>query len=262
MHSLLTWNILHGGGNRRTPRILLSLLELQADVMVITEYRTTLGGQVRGILADHGWEHQACTEPGPRRNGILIASRTPLRAKEAAVPACFAGKWLEAHVPALGLSVLGVHVPEVRHGDRKVQAWTYLEAFARSRRGDSLAIIGDLNTGRSVQDEEAPVLTCSQFMGRLWTLGYRDPWREFHPQGREFSWYSHEGTGVRIDHALLSPALWPRARGARYCHDVRERAESDHSALIVEVAPRAEEGAGADAAADEGGCEPREMSLF
>lgn len=236
MLTLLTWNILHGGGSRRTPHIVLSLLEFAPDVMVITEYRSAMGGQVRGVLADHGWEHQVVSDAGPKRNGILVASRTALRASEAPTPPAVLGpKWLEVEAPEIGLGLAAAHIPEVREGTRKVASWEFAMERCRANAGRPFVLVGDLNTGRTGQDEQTPMLTCSAFMGRLWTMGYRDAWRELHPAGREYSWYSHLGHGFRIDHALLSPPLSPALREAFYSHEVRETRQSDHSALVVRL---------------------------
>jgi hypothetical protein len=60
---ILAWNILHGGSGRRLPEIVLALLGHRPDVVVLSEFRARLGGQIRGILADHGLSHQAATPP-------------------------------------------------------------------------------------------------------------------------------------------------------------------------------------------------------
>ncbi|MCC6284929.1 MAG: endonuclease/exonuclease/phosphatase family protein [Phycisphaerales bacterium] len=267
MLTLLTWNILHGGGSRRTPQIVLSLLEFAPDVMVITEYRAAMGGQVRGVLADHGWEHQVVTDAGAKRNGILVAGRTPLRRSEApAPPSALGPKWLEVEAPVLGLGLAAAHIPEVREGTRKVASWEFAMERCRANVGRPFVLIGDLNTGRTGQDEETPMLTCSAFMGRLWTMGFRDAWRELHPEGREYSWYSHLGHGFRIDHVLLSPALAPALREAFYGHGVRESRQSDHSALVVrlETGPGARADGGETEAAERGESAPDDVenSLF
>src|SRR5438045_4049374 len=78
MPKLLTWNLRHGGGSRRTPAIALSLLEHRADIVVLTEFRRTTGGQIAGVLFDHGLRFQHSTDPAQGTNGLLIASRTPM----------------------------------------------------------------------------------------------------------------------------------------------------------------------------------------
>ena len=60
--------------------------------------------------------------------------------------------------------------------------------------------------------------------------------RHLHPHDREFTWYSHAGSGFRIDHAYLSPALLARLAAARYSHAERELRVSDHSVLVVDLA--------------------------
>lgn len=237
MATIFTWNILHGGG-RRIPEILLRLLEHAPDVIVLTEYRVARGGAIRGVLADHGWTHQFCTDPPENRNGLLIACRQPLTPQpEPPPPKELTGKWAMVEIPGLGFSLAAAHIPEVREGTTKTRAWTFVEGVARAKVGEAFAIVGDLNTGRSLQDEEAPMLTCSAFMGRLWTIGYRDAWRELHPDAREYSWYSHLGHGFRLDHVLLSPALASRLETAKYGHAERKDGLSDHASLTVRLTP-------------------------
>ena len=40
----------------------------------------------------------------------------------------------------------------------------------------------------------------------------------------------------RLDHALVSPVLFPQLRDVRYSHAERETGVSDHSSLILELA--------------------------
>ncbi|MBZ0171544.1 MAG: hypothetical protein K8E66_04120, partial [Phycisphaerales bacterium] len=66
---LLTWNILHGGGPERLCWIALALLDWAPDVIALTEFRARRGGSLRGVLADHGWPHQALSEAAASENG-------------------------------------------------------------------------------------------------------------------------------------------------------------------------------------------------
>lgn len=271
------WNILHGGGSRRMPEIALALLGWGAESIVLCEYRTTLGGQLRGVLADHGWEHQVCTDPLEGSNGLLVASRFGIERLARvgdATPQRLVGVRMAGNGPVL----MGVHVPPLEAGDGEGQAvWGALLSAAREFSTDRTLIVGDLNAGRRWRDEagvagvrrlsrEASALrrVGSEGMGRLWLMGYRDAWRDGNGgvkiagsaersgssepgattggsagEVREFSWFSHEGRGVRIDHALASGGLWPRVLGARYEHAVRESGVSDHAALVVEISETA-----------------------
>ncbi len=271
---IVFWNILHGGGSRRTPEIALSLLEWSADVIVLCEFRTTLGGQLRGVLADHGWEHQVCTDPPEGCNGVMVASRGAIeRVADVGVGVGVGQRLIGVRLVHGDVTLLAAHVPPLEAQDGEAQAvWKALLEAARRHAVGATLVIGDLNAGRRWQDEggvsggkrlfkDASALqrVGTEAMGRLWLVGYRDAWRHANaggtqaelqevPEGgevaagagkscaeREFSWFSHEGRGVRIDHVLASAGLIGRVRGARYEHGVRESGVSDHAAIVVEI---------------------------
>lgn len=239
MTTVLTWNILHGGGARRIPRIALDLLAHSPDIVLLSEFRTSMGGQLQGVLADHGLAHQLTTEPPPRTNGLLLACRWPLTPiKPTSPPPSLRARWLcaRADLGAEQLHLLGAHIPETRTGSRKVDAWQFVLDAARAHLDAPTILFGDLNTGRARQDDSGIPSTCSAMMGRLWSMGYRDAWREVRgPEAREFSWFNHDGSGLRIDHALVAPALAGRVVSARYDHAPRASRTSDHAPLILQI---------------------------
>ena len=283
MWRILFWNILHGGGTRRIPEIALALLEQAPDLIVLCEYRTTMGGQLRGVLADHGYEHQACTDPPEGRNGLLIVSKAPIaRLPDLTSPT--PQRLIAASVYPPGqppFTLIGAHVPPLEAQDGEAQAvWQALLMAARNLSEVPTLLIGDLNAGRRWQDEAGVIgsrrlskedsalqRVGTEAMGRLWLMGYKDLWRDqgaaadatapaiirateqtpplpadspqIHPISREFSWFSHEGRGVRIDHALASTSLAPRVLGARYDHRVRAQGLSDHAAMVVDISSSA-----------------------
>jgi len=234
---LLTWNILHGGG-QRIPEIVLALLEHDADAIALSEYRPSRGGSIRGVLAHHGYTHQLCTDPPARTNGLLVASRLPLDPiPHPEPPHGMTHRFLAGRLgpPVSPTNLLFVHIPEVRRSSKKPAAWRYLLDRARELRDAPAVVLGDLNTGRHRLDEEGRTFTCTALLGQLETMGYADAWRLLHPEIKEFTWFSHEGGGFRIDHAHISRPLIPRLRAARYSHAEREGKLSDHSTLIVDL---------------------------
>ncbi|MCC6677304.1 MAG: endonuclease/exonuclease/phosphatase family protein [Phycisphaerales bacterium] len=232
---LLAWNILHGGGARRMPQIALSLLEHDADIVVLTEYRRTVGGQIRAVLDDHGWRHQVSTEPAQGVNGILIASRWPLefRPFEAAEAS---GRLLQAVLPQADTTIIAAHVPDRSAPRARTGCWRALLNLARACRAGDAIVLGDFNTGRHQLDESGATFNCTALLGELSAMGYADAWRLMNPDGREFSWRSSIGNGFRIDAAFVSPSLRPRVRAASYSHAERENRVSDHSALLLSLA--------------------------
>lgn len=253
---ILTWNLRHGGGSRRMPEITLSLLEHRADVVVLTEWRKHTGGQIRGVLADHGLRHQHDTDPGRNSNGVLVASRHSIRIAGGdegfmglggGGPAGLAShrkaqkrRMVEAWVPDLQLTVIGVHVPPdgmngTPGAGRESVFRAAVEAARRNRDGGCI-LIGDLNAGRHYLDEEGATFSCTRLLGELASMGYEDAWRRANSSLREYSWFSHEGKGVRIDHALVSRALSPRVKACWYSHNEREQGLSDHSMMVLELA--------------------------
>ncbi len=241
---LLTWNLLHGGSARRMPEITLRLLDHAPDIAVLTEFRASIGGQVAGVLADHGLTHQRRSPAAPDRNGILIASRFELAAPAAAVggPCPLPAKWAEADVPRLGLTLAGVHVPDDSRPTERAAYWQFLVEYARVHGTGSCIVMGDFNSGRHRVDEAGATFGSTALLGTFCTLGFRDTYRESHPQGRETSWVSHEGAGFRVDHAFVSKSLLPRVVGVRYSQSERLERVSDHSILLLEMEVFARDG--------------------
>ncbi len=247
---ILTWNLRHGGGSKRMPEITLVLLEQAADVVVLTEWRKGTGGQISGVLADHGLRHQFSTEPPKGCNGVLVASRHPVvvteeeeegtglfqtgtRAGLATHRKARKRRLVEAEIPELGVTVIGVHVPPDGPGTGREAVFQATVAAAKRRRDQGCVLIGDLNAGRHYLDETGATFTCTRLMGELATMGYADAWRVIHGEKREFSWYSHEGEGFRIDHALVSAALANRVNACWYSHNERKINLSDHSLMML-----------------------------
>ena len=239
---ILTWNLCHGGGARRMPAITLALLEHRADVMVLTEFRSTIGGQIAGILADHGLVHQQTTELPRGCNGILVASRSPLDVAPAVPvaagpgrPASTGRRLTRVHFPEAGFSLVGLHVPPDGRGSGREAVFQDAVGIAEESRDRECILIGDFNAGRHRLDEAGTTFTCTRLLGRLAAFGYVDAWRSLHPDGREYTWFSHEGQGFRIDHAFISRPLSACLTACRYSHLERESGLSDHSVLTVDL---------------------------
>lgn len=218
------------------PWIALRLLEHDADVVIITEFRRTTGGQIAGVLADHGLVHQVCSEPPLGKNGLLVAARTPLMPAEP-----INHRWAELALPEAGLRLAAVHAPhdspgQIAASTARTGFFKLLVETARRHATEPFLLLGDFNAGRHFADEQGATFTCTYSLGVLASLGYIDAWRRFHPDGRQYSWFSPQGCGFRIDHAFASAPLAQRLRFCGYSHVERESNLSDHSAMLVSIA--------------------------
>lgn len=232
---LLAWNILHGGG-LRTPEITLALLAHTPDIAVLAEFRPTRGSMIRAVLADHALSHQHVTPSPPGRNGILIASRTPLALRaHPRDPRTAPGRFLACHAPEFDLTLAGVHAPDDTTPAAKQRYWHFLIDFARAHADHRCIVLGDFNAGRRGIDGPPHAFAAQSLLGAFCSLGFTDAWRARNPGRREFSWYSAAGTGFRLDGAYVSTPLLPHVQAIAYSALEREEGLSDHAALLVDL---------------------------
>lgn len=230
---VLAWNIRHGGRSG-IPAILERIASHTPDIAVLCEYRCNdAGARLRSGLSEIGLSEFRFVPAPPKSNGVLIASRL------AAGPARSLAPDLEkphalVETETAGLSVVGVYMP---NGTAKTPYWEAVTAHASRRAGRPTLFVGDFNTGRHYQDERGATLISAPFMAVMEEKGFADVWRRRNPETREFTWTSPYGNGFRLDHAFASPCLEERIVDIRYSHAERLDRVSDHSAMIVEIAP-------------------------
>lgn len=249
---LLSWNILHGGSSRRLPHIALELVSHVPDVVVISEFRPRLGGQILAVLEERGLGHVATAAPdaAPGRNRTLIASRWPLLPVEGVgpevMPACLARRVLVRRVETAlgGLLLTAAHLPDDWTPSDALHGWAWLVRHAVMFRAESHMIVGDLNGSRDRGQPGGPPRHVAHAMGRLETAGYADAFGLGMDasggggtviSGPETTWKSHWGHELRLDHAWASASIVGSIVGARYAHQARVDGVSDHSAVLVEL---------------------------
>jgi exodeoxyribonuclease III len=93
--NLLEWNIRHGG-SKRIPGIIESLAHHNADLVILTEFRNDYQTELEQGLKKIGLPHIITTNPLPKVNGILAASREPLTVLPSPhAPKGLEHRWLE-----------------------------------------------------------------------------------------------------------------------------------------------------------------------
>jgi exonuclease III len=239
---LVLWNICAGGG-LRAPRIGDRLAAWAPDVVALCEFRGTPPSiALAAGLADHGLAHQ-CTTATDAVNGLLLASRWPLRRIRGRADPSEPGRWLLADVAAPSPFTAGVmHVPNRVTGHKDLFYAEVLSIIRRWRRGPAV-LLGDTNSGRPDLDEEVPVFGPREvaWLDAIERLGWVDAFRSLRGSARAYTWYSPNGrNGFRLDQAFVNRALQPRVKNIVYDWGARRRARgghalSDHAALVLEL---------------------------
>jgi exonuclease III len=237
MHSknIVAWNIRHGGGSgERSQEIVAALPGFDADVIVLTEFRSSsTGSLIKAALARLGYSVSHPDVP-ERANSVLAASRDRMIASYPLDPSLSDQRHL--WVVELGwLKLCAVYMPLDL---AKLPYWEALRRSAADESGPDL-FIGDFNTGNNVIDlapGASPFVLSEHFdefgKGRL-----RDVWRARYPEAREYTWYSERANnGFRLDHAFAAAHVFERVIRCEYVHAMREQGLSDHSALRMEIA--------------------------
>jgi exodeoxyribonuclease III len=195
-------------------------------------------------------------------NGVAVLSRVPFETRLRALPGLPEGdaqaRYVE--VSALGAVIGGIYLPNGNSGGADGYAYKlgWMECL-RARAAEllaedvPLALIGDFNVCPAPEDAAPGVLspddalvrpeTRAAFRALVW-LGLSDAVREIQPRGPLYTFWDYQAgcwprdKGLRIDHALLSPALAERLVAA--VPDRAERGEdqpSDHVPVLVTLTP-------------------------
>lgn len=233
---ILTWNILHGGGRERSPRILMEILDLRPDVVVVTEARRRFAAQICGAFADAGLEHSLGPVAPDGINAVMLLAREPLaQAPSRDVPACLRHRWLETTVVPRNVRLAAVHLPEAGRTREHAEAWRYLLLMARAMGGDRTILAGDLNTWRDGPPERRRTGATATNLGRLAALGYTDAWVAAGDTSDAATWRGHFGEAFRLDYVLVSRALAGGVERAWVVAPERDGKLSDHAAVVVDI---------------------------
>ena len=152
---ILSWNILHGGGDRRAA--IGSVLACHnPDVIILSEVHSDTVVEVRPLLCMQAWEYCASTASDSAVNALCVLSRTPIVPRDSCpVPPENAVRWLDVDLPTHGFGFGALHIPttlgrrEVDGGSKRVLGCSR----ERCGRHQQFLFIGDLNTGLRGIDE-------------------------------------------------------------------------------------------------------------
>ncbi len=252
---LATWNV--NSIRQREPHVRRWLERVQPDLLFLQEIKCE-AAQFPPGFAELGYRAEVVGQKA--YNGVAVLSRGPVAVVARALPglpdADAQARYIE--ITCDGLTLIGIYLPNGNSGGEAGYAYklAWMDRL-RERAGALLdadvpfAILGDFNVCPTDADLAPGALppndalirpqTRAKFRALAW-LGLTDAVRALHPTGPLWTFWDYQAgawprdMGLRIDHALLSPAVAERLVAA--VPDRRERGEdqpSDHVPVLVEV---------------------------
>lgn len=227
---VLAWNIQAGGG-RRAAGIVESIDEHAPHVAILSEFRNNrTGHEIRRRLGQIGLRFQLKTAASAAENSVLMAARHPFAGHAyTGLDLTHPHALLRCEFPAF--DVIGAYLPH----KKKHNLFDRLTHDLSESRPTILA--GDLNTGKQYVDQKGASFWYSEALDELESLGYVDAFRHARGDVEEYSWFSHAGNGFRYDHAYVDARLLPLVSDCYFSHKEREARLSDHSLMLLDLAP-------------------------
>jgi exodeoxyribonuclease-3 len=253
---LATWNV--NSIRQREDHVCRWLTRVQPDIVFLQEIKCETAAFPTAKFLEGGYTAVAVGQKA--YNGVAVLSRVPFEVAHPALPGLPAddaqARYIE--IRADGMTLIGIYLPNGNSGGDAGYAYklAWMEAL-RARAAALLdadhdvAILGDFNVCPTDADLPPGALpptdalvrpeTRARFRALQW-LGLTDALRTLHPSGKLWTFWDYQAAswprdiGLRIDHALLSPALAERLTVA--IPDRRERGEeraSDHVPVLVEI---------------------------
>jgi exodeoxyribonuclease-3 len=251
---LATWNV--NSLKVRLPHLTDWLRAAQPDVVCLQELKLEDAKFPREELAAAGYSSVFSGQK--TYNGVAILARSSLEDVQIGIPG-----FVHEHKRVIAATVGGVRVVSLYApngqavgSDKfefKLQWYAALRDWLRQElvRYSQLAVLGDLNIAPEDRDVHDPKAWEGQIhvseperaaFRALVELGLADSFRLFEQVEKAFSWWDYRmmafrrNAGLRIDFALLSPALVARCTGCTIDKAPRKlERPSDHTPVIVEI---------------------------
>ena len=254
-----TWNI--NGVRARLPVVLEWLKAAEPDVACLQEIKSVDEAFPRAEIEDLGYVVETHGQKG--FNGVAILSRAPAEELVRGLPGDEGdeqARFMSATFASPGgpIEIVSLYLPNgnptgTPKYDYKLAWMERLTGWARARllSEDAFALLGDYNVVPTADDKfDSPAWEHDA----LWMLPSRERYRELKGLGLHeaiecvgdeagrFTFWDYQGgawprdRGMRIDHALLSPAAADRLVSARIERHVRGwEKTSDHVPVVVEL---------------------------
>jgi exonuclease III len=203
--------------------------------VALQEYRPNVkGAQLQQLLYAAGLQFAHSAANTGFCNAIFSRTAITVAPLPAGLPTDrWANYWIEAECDGLGLSI--VHIPIPRYRDMRRAYWEAVLRRAEEMAQHNHLIIGDFNTTRHGIDEIGKSVPGDAWLRELEARGWVEGWRQCNPDKHEFTWFSRQNNGFRVDQAWLSPITLPRMRTSQIDPAGRLQGLSDHSMLLLDL---------------------------
>ena len=250
---LASWNV--NSLRVRLPHLLGWLREAKPDVACLQETKTEDANFPVAELRAAGYESVFCGQKG--YNGVAILSRSPIADVAHGIPEFADDPKRCIHATVNGIRVVCLYAPngEAPGSDKyayKLRWYGELARWLREIKNANLAVLGDMNVAPEDRDVHNPKRWEGKIhvseperaaLRKVMDVGFADAFRLFPQAEKSFSWWDYRlkaferGWGLRIDLAMLTPALAKRCSGCTIDLAPRERERpSDHAPVIVDLA--------------------------
>jgi len=228
--NIVAWNIGQGGGHD-IDAIAGTLDALKADITFISEFRTGINGMVlRAGLDRMGLVYQTPCATDPHQDAIIIASRIPfVQCPDQALAKAHRHRFV--HVLLGKYHLAGACFPDMIPGD---PVFDHMVAMAAKVSLERAIFIGSGHPGKDT-DPQNPQSPESGHIESLNGCGLIDAWPLANKSRLDYSWFTPDGRGYRMDYALVSPRLAHCVIGCEYDHDPRMRQITTHSILVLNL---------------------------
>ncbi len=252
MVKLASWNI--NSLKVRLPQVLAWFETAQVDILALQETKVTDDNFPLEAFTERGWH--VVFSGQKTYNGVAIISRTPITDIMTDLPSFVDPQRRILAATIADIRLINLYVPNgaAVSSDKyayKLTWLTHIKQFIEQQLAQftKVAVVGDFNIAPADCDVHDPldwqgcVLVSPaerQAFTDLCALGLHDSFRELNPNIQAFSWWDYRAAafrrnrGLRIDHVLLSDALYARCKVCEIDKEPRKAIQpSDHAPVWV-----------------------------
>jgi exodeoxyribonuclease-3 len=256
MTRLVTWNV--NSLRARIEKVLSWINQMQPDILCLQETKLTDKAFLEYQKHFDGLGFFCVHHGNSHWNGVAVISKEPL----VKVTDSFPNNPLlnEArilHVITSGLNIVNVYVPNGREvgSEHFTNKLLWLDGLIKYLQSQDLStpfvVCGDFNIAPSsldVWDEKqlqgSTHITVDERkkVQELINLGFKDVFRELHPEDKLFSWWDyrggsfHQNKGLRIDLVFANKAVVKKIKDVFIDRQARKNpTPSDHAPVILDL---------------------------